>query len=321
MTRRLSAIGLTWGFVFALFAAGVAHAADYPRRPINIIVPYKAGGGTDAYARALSAVAGDTLPVPLVVVNKAGSGGLNGAQSLVGARPDGYTLMLTSGGSLLLSTLTRNTRIDALDSFELIAQIGRLTTSLVVPANSRFKTVQDVIDAAKADPGSLRWAHAGRGGFHHVSGLGFLAANNLNIQDVPFKGGSPARAALIGEQVDFGFIGVQQSRGFEEQIRVLAVNAKQRDSVMDGAPSFSELGIPFADLSSPVLVFAPKNTPSDVLAILEKTFREITATPRFVELMSNQGAAAVFVGGGEARMLLARIKEDVQPLVRLARGN
>lgn len=291
-------------------------AANWPRRPINLVVPYKAGGGTDAYARAISAAAKGILNVPVVVVNKPGSGGLNGANSVVGARPDGYTMMMTSGGSFLLSTMTRDTDIDALESFEFVAQVGQLRTSLMVPVNSPYQSVQDVIEAAKANPGSLRWAHSGRGGFHHVGGLGFLANNGIEAQDVPFKGGGPTRAALIGEQADFGFLGVQQLRGFEEQIRALAVNSADRDTIMSDVPAFGELGVPFAAVSSPVIVFAPKGTPAEVVSAMETALAEIAAKPQFAELLAERGTGPVFANGADAKASLAAMKADAAPLVQ-----
>ena len=301
---------------FVAVSAGTSVAADWPKRPINLVVPYKAGGGTDAYARAIAAAAKDVLDVPVVVVNKAGSGGLNGANAVVRARPDGYTMMMTSGGSFLLSTMTRDTDIDALESFDFVAQVGQLQTSLMVPVNSPFQTAQDVIDAAKANPGSLRWAHSGRGGFHYVGGLGFLANNDIDAQDVPFKGGGPTRAALIGEQADFGFLGVQQLRGFEDQIRALAVNSQDRDGIMKDVPSFGELGIPFATVSSPVIVFAPKGTPADVVTAMEAALAEIAAKPEFAELLAERGTGPVYATGADAKMALSAMKADAEPLVQ-----
>ena len=314
MNRRFFALGAA-AVALSLVTGSYAEAADYPRRPINLVVPYKAGGGTDAYARAISAAAEGTLEVPVVVVNKPGSGGLNGAQSVVGARPDGYTVMLTSGGSFLLSTMMRDTKIDALESFEFVAQVGQLRTALMVPKGSPFETAQDLVEALKTNPGSLRWAHSGRGGFHHVGGLGFLAANGLEAQDVPFKGGGPARAALIGSQTDFGFIGVQQLRGFEGEIRALAVNSQERDGIMKDVPSFGEQNIEFANVSSPVIVLAPKKTPAEVVAALEQALAEITAKPAFAELLEQRGTGPVYADGAAARATLTAMKSDAAPLV------
>lgn len=311
--RSLISAALAGVAVFVTATASVA--ADWPKRPINLVVPYKAGGGTDAYARSISAAAADVLDVPVVVVNKPGSGGLNGANSVVGARPDGYTMMMTSGGSFLLSTMTRDTKIDALESFEFVAQLGKLQTSLMVPKDSPFQTVQDVIDAAQANPGSLRWAHSGRGGFHFVGGLGFLANNNIEAQDVPFKGGGPTRAALIGSQADFGFLGVQQLAGFEDNLRALAVNSAERDGIMTEVPAFGELGIPFAAVSSPVIVFAPKGTPAEVITAMEAALAEIAAKPEFAELLAKRGTGPVYANGADAKAGLTAMKADAAPLV------
>jgi tripartite-type tricarboxylate transporter receptor subunit TctC len=324
-TRRVEIMKKFFGGLIIIMVASIAllgvsiteiDAASYPRRPINIIVPYNAGGGVDTYARALAATAAKGIAsVPFVVVNKAGSGGLNGAQAVLGAKPDGYTVMLTSGGSFLLSTLTRNTDIDALKSFDFVAQVGELLTALMVPAGSPFKTVQDVINAAKANPGALRWAHSGRGGFHHVGGLGFLAKNGISAQDVPFKGGGPARAALIGAQTDFGFIGIQQLAGFESQIRALAVNAEKRDSVMKNVPSFGEFGISFAKVSSPVIMAAPKGTPVEAISYLQDVLKKITEDKGFAEMLAKGGTAPAFQDDAGVKATLSAMKNDAEPLL------
>jgi len=295
--------------------ATAGFAADWPTRPISLVVPFNAGGGTDAYARAISAAIEGVLEVPVVVVNKPGSAGLNGATAVAGSRPDGYTMMLTSGGSFLLSTMTRETDIDALETFAFVAQVGELRTSLMVPASSPFQSVQDLIDASLANPGSLRWAHSGRGGFHHVGGLGFLAKNGIEAQDVPFKGGGPTRAALIGSQVDFGFLGVQQLAGFEEQVRALAVNSQDRDGIMTEVPSFGELGIPFAAVSSPVIVFAPKDTPAEIVTAMESALAEVAAKPEFAELLEQRGTGPVYQTGADAKAGIAAMKADAAPLI------
>lgn len=313
--KRRSLISATLAGIAVIATATTSFANDWPKRPINLVVPYKAGGGTDAYARAISAAASGVLDVPVVVVNKPGSGGLNGANSVLGARPDGYTMMMTSGGSFLLSTMTRETDINALESFEFVAQVGQLRTSLMVPKDSPFNSVQDLIDAAKAAPGSLRWAHSGRGGFHHVGGLGFLAENDLDAQDVPFKGGGPTRAALIGSQADFGFLGVQQLAGFEDNLRALAVNSAERDSIMTEVASFGELGIPFADVSSPVIVFAPKGTPAEAISAMETALAEIAAKPEFAAMLAERGTGSVYANGADAKTGLTAMKADAEPLV------
>ncbi len=296
--------------------AGPANAQWAPERPINMIVPYGAGGGTDAFARAMSAAAEGVLDVPIVVVNKPGSSGMVGAAAAAAARPDGSTMMMTSAGSFLLNSLIRETDLDPFESFRIIAQIGELTTSIMVATDSPYQTVQDLIDAAAADPGALRWAHTGRGSFHHVAGQGFLEANNLEAQDVPFKGGAATRAAVIGGQVDFGMIGVQQARGFENEIRVLGLNAGERDRVMTDVPTLAELGHSFVAVSSPIVVFAPKDAGDEVVDGMEAALREITASPAFADLLNAGGTAPAYLDRAATESKLSTMKESVIPIVQ-----
>ena len=120
---------------------------------------------------------------------------------------------------------------------------------------------------------------------------------------------------MIGEQADFGFLGVQQLRGFEEQLRALAVNSADRDTVMSDVPSFGELGVPFAAVSSPVIVFAPKDTPAEVISAMETALAEIAAKPEFADLLAERGTGPVFASGGDAKAALAAMKADAAPLV------
>nr|WP_067287377.1 tripartite tricarboxylate transporter substrate binding protein [Marinobacterium profundum] len=289
-----SAATLITATCLSLSAATAAQADTFPSRPINLVVPFNAGGGVDAYARALAAGARDLIDVPVVVVNKPGAGGLTGAQSVATARPDGYTLLLTSGGSFLLNTMLNASPVDMFENFQFVSQIGQLSTALMVPANSPYKSANELIAALQENPGKLRWAHSGRGGFHYIAGRAFLESNNLTAQDVPFKGGSPARAALAGAQTDFGFMGIQQARGFGELIHPLALVADERDGIMQDIPTFKELNIPFVNIGSPVVVMAPTKTAADVVAQLNQYLEQITATTTFAELIEKQGTAALY---------------------------
>ncbi len=301
-----SAMALTSSPVFADWS---------PRRPINIILPYKAGGGTDSFARAMASVSGDLVPVPLVIVNKPGSSGITGATEAAAARPDGNTVMLTSAGSFLLTSMLRGTDVNPFDSFEIIGQIGNLTTSLFVPANSPYGSAADFVAAARANPGKLRWAHTGRGGIHHVAGQGFLAANGIEAVDVPFKGGAGVRAAIIGEQVDFAFTGIQQAAGFEDQLRVLGLNAMTRDAIKADIPTLPEQGFEIAEVSSPIVLFAPKGVEPDILSGMEKMLQEIAQLPAFAEIMAERGNTPAFLPGAEAKARLMKMQEDAAPII------
>ncbi len=310
--RDFMRIGLS---ASAMLAAAPVLAEWAPRRPINAILPYSAGGGTDALARAAAASADGILPVPLVIVNKPGSSGITGATEAAAARPDGNTVMVTSSGSFLLTSMLRETDVNPFDSFEIIAQIGNLTPAVIVPANSPFQNVQDLVDAARANPGSLRWAHNGRGGFHHVAGQSFLNRNDLAAQDVPFKGGGPTRAAVIGAQVDFAFVGIQQAAGFENELRVLALAAPARDAIRDDVPTLAELGFDYVAVSSPIVFFAPKGTAPEIISGMEAALRAITETKQFSDLMRERGNVPAFLNGADTETLLRQMQEDTQPVI------
>ncbi|GAB5512092.1 MAG: tripartite tricarboxylate transporter substrate binding protein [Hyphomicrobiales bacterium] len=297
-----------------------AHAAWTPRRPINVILPYSAGGGTDAFARAVAAAADEVLSVPLIVNNMAGAGGITGAISAAGSRPDGETIMITSAGSFLLTSMLRETEVNPLDNFEIIAQIGDLDPAILVPANSPYQTLADLVEANRANPGNLRWAHNGRGGAHHVAGQSFLNANGLEATDVPFQGGGPTRAAVIGGQVDFATVGIQQAAGFENELRVLALLAPQRDAIASDIPTAVEQGFDYVEVSSPIIAFAPLGTDLALVADMEAAFATITQTTTFAELMLAQGNVPEFLPGAEARSRLEQLKAGTENLITSLRG-
>lgn len=318
--KRREFITTTVAMTATMALVPMAALADWnPRRPINIIVPYKAGGGTDSFGRALVSSSKGALQVPLVIVNKPGSSGITGATAAAGARPDGSMVMMTSAGSFVLTAMLRNTKVNPFDSFRVIAQIGNLTTSLMVPQNSPYKSIDDLVKDAKANPGKLRWAHTGRGGFHHVAGQGFLNASGLKAVDVPFKGGSATRAAVMGEQVHFGMIGIQQAAGFKGKIRTLALVSDKRDAFASDVPTFAEQGYNIPLVSSPIILFAPNGTPDDVAAGLEAAMKEIAAKPGFAEVMAKRGNAPAFLPGVRAKARLRAMRDEVKPIIAALR--
>ena len=317
MLRRTFTRGLALACA-AFVASPIAALAEWaPRRPVNVVLPYAAGGGTDAFARAVAAAAQaeGLLDVPMVVVNKEGAGGITGAAEAAGARPDGQTIMITSAGSFLLTSMLKDTPVAPLEDFEIIAQIGDLDPAILVPAASPHQSLQELVDAMKAAPGSLRWAHNGVGGAHNVAGQAFLDANGVEATGVPFQGGGPTRAAVIGEQVDFAVVGIQQAAGFEEQLRVLALLAPERDGIAADVPTAAEQGLDYAEISSPIVAFAPKGTDPAMLEGMQAVLEKATASPAFAEAMKAQGNVPEFLPGAEARARLEKLEADAAPVI------
>ena len=318
--RQLFSLGAA--AVSAALMAAPVFADDWkPRRPINVIVPYSAGGGVDTYARSLTEGLQEKLGVPIVIVNKPGGGGLVGATEASNARPDGQTLLLAAAGGILLGSMFKDAPIDPLDSFETVAQVGGLVFAVAVPKDSPFQSAGDLVEAAKANPGGLRWAHGGRGSATHVPGQSMLDLGGLDAVDVPFKGGAKIRAAIVGAQVDFGILGIQQSFGFENELRVLGVFAADRYPLAPDVPTFDEQGIMTGNIGSPVTVFAPKGTPAEVISTVDAALAEVTGDAGFAEAMSPKGLAPAYATGADADAALLAIKEGAQPVIDALKAN
>jgi tripartite-type tricarboxylate transporter receptor subunit TctC len=305
-----------------IFATPLLAQDWQPNRPINVIVPYGAGGGVDTYARSVAVGLQDRLGVPIVIVNKPGSGGLVGAAEAAAAKPDGYTLLVATSGGLLLGSMFKDAPVDPLESFETISQIGNLVFGIAVPKDSSFQTIDDLVAAAKENPGKLRWGHAGRGAAVHVPGQAFLDRNDLTATDVPFKGGAKIRAAIIGAHVDYGILGIQQSFGFENELRMLGVFSSERYGLAPDVPTFDEQGVDTGNIGSPVTAFAPLGTPAEVIATIDAALAEIARAPAFAEAMAPKGLVPVYATGTDADTALLAIKDGAQPIIdALKAGN
>ncbi len=297
------------GVAFAM-TGSVAQAGDFPERPIDLVVGFKAGGGTDTYARALASVAeGHLGGQPMVVVNKPGGGGLVGGRFVADQPPTGYTLYLASAGSLVLKNLIKPQVVGSGD-FKMVGTIGELTAGVFVPAGSPIKSLQELIDTAKASDTKLRWGHTGRGNVWHVAGVGFLKPNGAKTKDIPFKGGSGVRAALASSEVDFGVMGAHLGRGFEDEVRLLAVLSEERHPAAPDAPTVGELDIEFIPVSTPMIVMAPARTPDEVVAHLSDAVVGMTQDDAYQETMTKAGLPTMSVAGPDTATALETAKGD-----------
>ena len=315
--RRLlaSALALT-------LAPLMVSAQDFPAGPVTLVVGFSAGGGTDTYARALAASMPEPLGVPVVVVNQEGAAGMIAAQAVARAAPDGATLYMASAGSLLVKAMYdgADAAVQPLEDLEVLGQIGASLTGLLVPADSPWQTAADLVAAAKADPDALRWSHPGRGSLFQLSGVAFLQENGIEVQDVPFQGGGPARNAVAAGQVDFGFMGLQLKNGFEEQVRALGVAGAERDPANPDVPTFEEQGLPPVDLTNPQVVMAPLDLPEDVRAALVAAVEEAAMSPGFEETLTKAGLSTGHRDPEAAGERLEALREELQPLVDATRG-
>lgn len=295
---------------------GTAMADWTPKRPINVTVPYGAGGGTDSIARALAAALGDVLPVPIVVVNRPGASGVVGSMVVKNGASDGSNVMITSAGSFVLNAQMRELEVDPFEDFVIVSQIGDLRTSLMVAQDSEYKTIEDLIEAARTRSEKLRWSHTGKGSFHHIAGLGFLTSEDLEAVDVPFQGGANTRAAVIGGQVDFGMIGIQQLSGFEDKLRPLAVVAAERDLGAPDVPTFAEIDLNVPVITSPIMVMMPKDTPTEIVEALDAAIATATASDLFAERMAVVGSVPEYLDSEDALTKLQTLRDAAAPVIQ-----
>ncbi|WP_426390737.1 Bug family tripartite tricarboxylate transporter substrate binding protein [Variovorax sp. R-27] len=251
-----------------------AAAGDYPTKAITIIVPFAAGGNTDVKTRLVALQMAAILGKPVIIDNRPGASGNIGIEIVSRAAPDGYTIGMGSFGPLAVNpSIYPKVNYDP-KSFVPIVLLEKSPLVLTAPVDKPYKTVKDVVTAAKAKPGSLNIANAGPGGAHHLSAELFESAASIDMVGVPFKGGGPASTALLAGQVDLMFeqTGAAIPSIQAGKIRPIAVTSAKRLSTMPDVPTFAEAGYPQVLVSNWMGYVAPKGTPPAIVAQLHAAF-------------------------------------------------
>ena len=264
----------------------------YPSRPITLIVPFSPGGGTDIAARLLATRLGVRLGKPVVVDNRAGAGGLVGADLVAKARPDGYTLFFANVGTQSINPWLYKMPYDADKAFAPVSLFAELPFALVVNPNIPAKTPKELVALAKAAPDKYTFASSGNGGSPHLTAEIFQQATGIQLRHVPYKGGGPAMADLIAGHVDMLFASVLETSGYVKggKLRALAVTSAQRSPVLPDVPTLAEQGIANADSGSWTAVLAPAGTPADIVDKLAAGIQAIAQIPEVREQLTAQGA-------------------------------
>ena len=313
--KTLKTIGMV---MTAAIAAGAlsASAAEYPRKPITLVVGFGAGGGTDSYARALASVAPEYInKQPLIVVNKPGGSGVPAAKFVADAKPDGHTLYLASGGSFYFSTQFRKSPVDPFKDFKIACMVGRLLPAVFVHKDSPIKSAKELVTLAQKEPGKMRFSTPGRTSTWGIAGLAFIKRNNIQAQDVPAKGGAPARGLLIGKQVDFSVIGIHLVNGFEDQVRPLGLLFPERDPNNKKVPTMKEEGVAYTQVFTPMLVMAPKKTPDSAIKAFDAACAKMTAHKAYGRLLKKAGLPTKYLDGPKAEKYYRDLTVEWQPLV------
>jgi len=253
----------------------VAQTGSFPQRPITMIVPYTAGGGVDSIARLIVPALSERLGQKVLIENKPGVSGMVGAQYVAKAPPDGYTIL--AGNTTTNATnyyLTKNSGYHPIKDFVPLSLWDRGPTVLVVPANSKFQSVNDVIKELKSKPGSLNYGSSGLGSAHHLSAEVFMHLTNTKMQHVPYKGGPGVMADLIGGQLDLTFEVIPVASPFIKsgRLRALGVSSKTEIPALPGVKPIADIAVPGFQMETWQGAFAPAGTPPE---IAEKLGREI----------------------------------------------
>lgn len=309
------------GLSSSVWAQGV-----YPQKSVTLIVPFPAGGIADLSARALKASLEKALGQTVLIVNRPGASGAIGAAAVANANPDGYTLMytLSSVASVPEQAVLNGQKAPFnLEQFVPVARVTVDVVSLVVRADSPYKTYQDFVAALRANPKGMTYSSSGNYGISHFPAEMLLAATQTEARHIPYAGGAPMLTALMGSQVDFNvpvrtlaLPHVQSGR-----LRYLAMYGAKRWSQAPDVPTLAELGVPIEFVPWTGL-FAPAGTPADVLAALRKALRTASQDSQFADTVGKSSAGEIaYLDGAELDAFwkadLARTSVTIQRIGRV----
>jgi tripartite-type tricarboxylate transporter receptor subunit TctC len=267
------------------------HAQAYPEKPIRLVVPWPAGGGADAVGRAVAQALTVELGKSVFVENIAGAGGNIGTQQFIRSAPDGYTLLLaTSSTNVANPYLYKKVGFDPIKDFTPVASVAMLSSVLVVPSSSPFKSPKDIIAAAQAAPGKLLYGSGGVGASAHLAGELFNSVAKIDITHVPYKGSGPALSDVMGGQINMMFDTGAFPHIKGGKIRALAVAAEKRHPLIPDVPTFEELGIKGMIMNAWYGVAAPAGTPASVVAKVNQAVEHALKSGELSKRLTDIGA-------------------------------
>ena len=270
-----------------------AGAQPYPNKPIRMIVPYPPGGPTDLTARVVAAEMNQSLGQSIVVDNRPGASGMIGAEQVSKSDPDGYVFLANASLHVINPFIYPDMHFDALRDFVPITQLASVV--LVVPMDSPIKTVKDLADFAKKNPGKLNFGSSGSASAQQLAGESFKIAAGVQMQHVPYKGSAPALADLVGGQIQLMFDSLPSAMPFIKsgKLRALAVTTAQRAKALPDLPTIAESGYPGFDIATWYGYWAPKGTPAAIVDKLAHAAQLALRQPAVIQAYTNMGAEPV----------------------------
>ena len=298
--------------LFVLLTPALAMAQHFPDRTIRLIVPFPAGGPNDIIARVLGQKMSEILKQTIIIDNRGGQGGVIGTDLVAKAKPDGYTIAISSAGALAISPSMEKVAYDTLKDLAPVTLVAKVPEMLVVAENVPAKNMQELVALAKKEPGKLNFASSGPGSLPHLAGELFKLTAKIDIVHVPYRGAAPAVNDLLGGQVQIVFLDLpvllpQVRAG---KLRPIAVGTGKRVPTAPDVPTTAEVGMPSLLTENWYGMVAPAGTPKDVVATLNRAAVEAMKDPSVMSKLSSQGAILVgdtpdefrtFIGGETAK--------------------
>jgi len=263
--RRFASLAATSALAPAV--GGRAWAQTYPSRNVRLVVPFTPGGGIDAIGRIVGGRLSEVWGQQVVVENKPGAGANLGTEFVARATPDGYTMLITAGGLVVNQFLFPSINYDPVNDFAPVSLLCLFANLVVVPKDSKFRTVEEVVAFAKANPGKLTYASPGHGSSPHMSAELFKYMAKVDITHVPYRGASPGYTDLIAGRIDLYFAVMASGLPLVEagQLRALAVTTAKRQDSAPNVPTVADTGVPGYDMSSYFAFVMPAKTPPEII--------------------------------------------------------
>jgi len=297
--------------LLAALATSIAAHAQYPERPLRLIVPFAPGGVTDTSGRVIADALSKRLGQPIVVENKAGASGNIGTQQVAQATPDGHTLVLGFDGTLVINPhVFPNFPIDVQKDLAPVGKIGDATLIIVAHPSFPAKTLPALIEHAKKDARGVSYGSSGVGGTPHIVGELLKQRTGANLTHVPYKGGGAAMTDALGGNIPLVFTAVAGAMQHVKANRLvpIAVSSRKRDGALPDVPTFIEAGLADFEASSWVAVLAPAKTPRPVIEKLNRELNAVLSDPAIVDKLATLGIAAT---PGTPEALAKQIADDL----------
>ena len=278
----------------ALTTPGAIAQNGYPTKPIRVIVPFAAGSTTDIIARAIADKMSQSMGQTLVIDNRGGASGTIGQQAVATAAPDGYTIMIHSSSHTVSPSTFAKLPFDTVADFVGVTPISTLPNALVISPSKNIKTLKELVDTAKAKPGTINFASAGQGSATHLNAEKFKMAAKIDATNIPFKGSGEAVTEVLSGRVDYYFSPIAPVIGQikEGTLLALAVGSPKRAAALPNVPTTAEAGVPGSEFNFWIGMMAPAKTPRDVVNKLHDEVEKALASPEVKERFLKLGADA-----------------------------